>query len=72
MRRGPVVPMVNDALATQAAANDRHLRARGITIRKTINLLIGTFCIAENPALLHRDRDDDAMEQHLGLRVVHP
>jgi hypothetical protein len=35
-----------------------------------VDLLIGTYCIWEDAELLHRDRDFDAMEQHLGLRVL--
>ncbi len=54
----------------QAAAHYRKLRAKGITVRKTIDLLIGTFCIARNCRLLHADRDFDPMRDHLGLQVV--
>jgi predicted nucleic acid-binding protein len=43
---------------------------RGITVRKTIDLLIGTFCIANECMLLHCDRDFDPMTTHLGLRVL--
>lgn len=71
LSRFQVVPMARQDLAVTAAAHFRALRARGITVRKTIDLLIGTFCIEENLPLLHRDRDFDAMEQHLGLRVLH-
>ncbi|QYU67510.1 PIN domain nuclease [Leptolyngbya sp. 15MV] len=72
LRRSPIVAMGHDAVAVAAARNYRSLRARGITIRKTIDLLIGTFCMREGLPLLHRDRDYDPMEQHLGLRVIHP
>jgi len=58
------------ALAVQAAKNDRALRRRGKTPRKTIDVLIATFCIEGRHSLLHRDRDFDAFEQHLGLSVV--
>jgi predicted nucleic acid-binding protein len=59
-------------LALAASDNYRFLRKRGITIRKTIDCLIATFCIREGHALLHRDRDFDPFEEHLGLKVVHP
>jgi predicted nucleic acid-binding protein len=59
-------------LAVASARNYRSLRAKGITIRKTIDCFIATFCIERKHALLHRDREFDAFEQHLGLRVVHP
>lgn len=72
LARFPVLPMVSATLAVQAAANYRALRTRGITIRKTIDMLIGTFCIEHRHALLHSDRDYDPMEQYLGLIVVHP
>ncbi len=59
-------------LAIAAAKNYRILRDRGITIRKTIDCIIATFCIESGHQLLHRDRDFDAFETHLGLRVLHP
>ena len=59
-------------MAIAAAQNYRSLRARGHTIRKTIDCLIATFCLREGHALLHRDHDFDPFEEHLGLRVVHP
>ena len=64
--------MVNLHLAQQSAQNYRTLRKKGITVRKTIDCLIATFCIAENHTLLHRDADFDPFEEHLGLQVVHP
>lgn len=60
------------ALAVQAAKNYRALRRRGKTPRKTIDVLIATFCIEGRHSLLHRDRDFDAFEQWLGLPVLHP
>jgi predicted nucleic acid-binding protein len=59
-------------LARDAARNYRILRSRGRTVRKTIDCLIATFCIREQHALLHRDRDFDPFEQLLELAVVHP
>jgi len=58
-------------LAVQAARNYRALRRRGKTVRKTTDVLIATFCIAEQHSLLHRDRDFDAFEA-LGLSVIRP
>lgn len=57
-------------LALRAADHYRTLRRRGATVRKTIDLLIGSFCIAADCALLHSDRDFDPMARHLGLRVL--
>jgi len=57
--------------AIAAAANYRTLRQRGYTVRKTIDCWIATFCLLTGNQLLHRDRDFDACEKVLGLRVVH-
>ncbi len=62
--------MVNADIARQTAANFRVLRAKGLRVRKTVDLLIGTYCIAHGHFLLHQDRDFDIMERHLGLRVL--
>jgi hypothetical protein len=71
LRKFRLVTMVGDEVARKLRAAFRALRSRGITIRKTIDLLIGTWCIENGRMLLHRDRDYDAMERHLGLRVLH-
>jgi len=70
LRRFQVVPMAGDAIAVAAARNYRFLRGRGITIRKTIDLLIGTWCIENRRSLLHNDSDFRPMARHLGLREV--
>ncbi|MBU6256845.1 MAG: PIN domain nuclease [Burkholderiales bacterium] len=57
-------------LAVEAARNFRRLRAKGVTVRKTVDTIIATRCIASNLELLHNDRDFDPFEEHLGLRVV--
>ena len=59
------------ALAIEAARNYRRLRAAGVTVRGTVDVLIATRCLADGLRLLHSDRDFDAFERHLGLRVVH-
>jgi predicted nucleic acid-binding protein len=66
------VGMVSPALAVQSARNFRFLRQKGITVRKTIDSLIATYCIENDHELLHNDSDFDGYEDHLGLRVVHP
>jgi predicted nucleic acid-binding protein len=58
------------ATAVQAARNYRTLRARGITIRKTIDTLIATRCIQDGLPLLYSDRDFDPFVAHLGLLSV--
>jgi len=67
LRRFVVVSMVGEAIAVAAARNFRSLRARGITVRKTIDLLIGTWCIENRTPLLHNDSDFRPMGHHLGL-----
>jgi predicted nucleic acid-binding protein len=64
--------MVGSDLALQSARNYRFLRRNGVTVRKTIDSLIATYCIENNHELLHNDSDFDGYEQHLGLQVVHP
>ncbi|HKS73686.1 MAG TPA: hypothetical protein VJQ82_10860 [Terriglobales bacterium] len=59
-------------LTIAAAQNYRTLRQRGRTIRKTIDCLIASFCLEAHHTLLHRDRDYDAFEEILGMKVVHP
>jgi predicted nucleic acid-binding protein len=54
-------------IAVQAARNFRLLRARGVTVRKTIDTLIATRCIESGHALLYSDRDFDPFVEHLGL-----
>jgi len=66
----PVFDIAGTRLAIAAARNYHLLQTRGVTVRKTIDRLIATFCIMEDFELLHRDHDFDAFEQHLGLRVV--
>jgi predicted nucleic acid-binding protein len=61
---------VGKKIALQAAQNFRILQKNGITVRKTIDVIIATFCIENGFALLHNDRDFDAMEELLGLFVI--
>jgi predicted nucleic acid-binding protein len=63
-------PMVGREVAIAAATNYRLLRILGVTVRKTIDVLIATFCITENHSLLHSDRDFDPFERYLGLSVI--
>ncbi len=60
---------VGREIAIQASMNFRLLRKRGITIRKTIDMIIATFCIENGYQLIHNDRDFDPMEEHLGLLI---
>jgi predicted nucleic acid-binding protein len=57
-------------IALQSAGNDRLLRRSGMTPRKTIDVVIATFCVQNGAALLHADRDFDPMEKIPGLSLV--
>lgn len=62
--------MLGKDIAIKSADNYRSLRKKGITVRKTVDVIIGTFCIETELSLLHCDRDFDALEKHLKLRVI--
>ena len=66
----PYFTVINKETALVAAENYRILRKKGVTVRKTIDIIIATFCIANNISLLHADRDFQVMEAHLGLRSI--
>lgn len=70
LRRFQIAAMLSDATAVHAARNYRRLRTSGVTVRKTIDMIIGTFCILGRHALLHDDRDFEPMAAYLGLRTV--
>ncbi len=61
--------MIGREIAVISAGNYRKLRKQGITVRKTVDVLIATFCIRNDHTLLHNDRDFDAMADLLGLNV---
>jgi predicted nucleic acid-binding protein len=70
LRRFAIVSLLDDALAVRAAHNYSKLRNLGVTIRKTADIIIGTYCIERGHALLHDDHDFAPMEMHLGLKTV--
>ena len=59
-------------VAVQSAQNYRTFRKKGVTVRKTIDVIIGTYCILEGLPLLHDDRDFEPMESHLSLKILSP
>jgi predicted nucleic acid-binding protein len=61
--------MLGKDMALKSAVNFRLLRKNGITVRKTADIIIGTFCIEHNFPLLHNDRDFEPMEKYLGLLI---
>jgi len=66
----PIVELGGVDVALRAARNFRKLRAKGVTVRKTIDSVIAARCIESRLTLLHSDRDFDPFVEHLGLRVV--
>lgn len=63
--------MLGTEQALKSAENFRALRKRGVTVRKTADVIIATFCIeSEQPALLFFDRDFVPYVEHLDLRPI--
>jgi predicted nucleic acid-binding protein len=58
------------AVCLQAAQNYRTLRAKGVTVHKTIDVIIATACVEWNFKLLHNDRDFDTLQKIIGFEVV--
>ena len=67
-----IEPAGGEQLAQAAARHYRSLRALGITVRSAVDVMVGSFCIDRDYALLHRDRDFESFEQHRGLRTWRP
>lgn len=70
LRKFTVERMLDDVIAVNAARNYRMLREQGITVSKTADLIIATFCVERGHSLLHDDRDFDAIAAPLGLIVI--
>ncbi|GAB4262897.1 MAG: PIN domain nuclease [Deferrisomatales bacterium] len=69
LRAFPVLPMAGERVARRSAEHYRALRRQGITVRKTIDCLIATWCIENRIPLLHNDRDFHPFAR-LGLREL--
>ena len=67
----PFMAMGGRALALESAMNYKTLRQKGVTVRKSIDVMIGTFCIHHALPLLHDDRDFVPMVGFLGLKEIH-
>lgn len=63
-----VLNLLDTETALKSAANFRALRKKGITVRKTIDAIIATYCIENGLPLLHSDKDFEPFQTHLGLR----
>ncbi|MEW8323541.1 MAG: hypothetical protein AB2606_12935 [Candidatus Thiodiazotropha taylori] len=54
-------------MAIKSAENFRALRKKGITVRKTADVINATFCIEQKLPLLFSDKDFKPFVKHLGL-----
>ena len=63
-----VLNMLNTTIALKSAANFRLLRKKGVTVRKTIDTIIATYCIENKLPLLYSDEDFQPFQQHLRLQ----
>lgn len=63
-----IFDLAGKEIAVKSAENYGVLRKRGVTIRKTVDTIIATFCIENKLPLLHSDKDFEAFHQHLNLR----
>ncbi|MCB0597630.1 MAG: PIN domain nuclease [Lewinellaceae bacterium] len=66
----PCYQMIDTNIALKSVEHYRFLRKKGITVRKTIDMIICTFCIENDASLLHSDRDFQFLETHLGLKCL--
>lgn len=58
-------------ITLKAAKNFSILRAKGVTVRNTINAIIATRCIEDGLTLLHNDKDFIPFHTHLGLKIAY-
>ena len=65
-----VLNLLDTDIALRSADNLRRLRARGITVRKTVDAIIATYCIEKGLALLSADRDFKPFHQYLKLKTA--
>ena len=65
----PVVDIGGEDEALRAAQHYRALRAQGYTVRSPVDVLLASYCIEHDYALLHSDRDFDVLESLRGLKV---
>ena len=72
MSRLPSFDLLGRERVDRAAGRYRELRAAGVPPRKTVDVVIGSFCIDEGLPLLFSDRDFLPMVSHLGLVSAMP
>lgn len=57
-------------IALKSAENFRFLRKKGITIRKTVDIILATYCIENNISLIQNDRDFEMIASELDLILL--
>ncbi len=57
-------------IALKSAENFSSLRKKGITIRKTVDMILATYCIENNISLLQNDRDFELIASELDLILL--
>ena len=62
-----IFEMLGTDMALKSADNFRSLRKKGVTVRKTADVIIASFCINRKLALLFSDKDFKPFVKHLGL-----
>lgn len=70
LREFQIAQMVDESISLSAARHSRFLRDKGVTVRRTVDLLIASFCIERGYALLHQNHDFDLMALHLPLAIA--
>lgn len=67
-----IFEFLGESMALKSADNYRKLRKQGITIRKTVDVIIATFCIEYDLPLLFSDRDFVPFVKYLKLVSAYP
>ncbi|PJE80000.1 Ribonuclease VapC15 [invertebrate metagenome] len=65
-----VLPLLKQDIAIKSTQNFRHLRKRRLTVRKTIDVIIATYCIKNEITLLQADKDFHPFAEHLRLSLL--
>lgn len=66
----PCQSVLGKEIALKSAENFRLLRKKGITIRKTVDMILATYCIEHQLPLLQNDRDFEMIASELDLILL--
>lgn len=70
LKKVPCYNSLTSELAIESAVNFRTLRSKGVTVRKTIDMIIATWCIEHGAKLLHKDKDFRYITNVLPLQTL--